>query len=77
MHALTELHWTKHAAMPLLLFLQVLPLVGAGLLLALRERPWAEQLGRAFSLPSWSWRRCCMPASMPLRPPCSSPSAST
>ena len=48
MHALTELHWTKHAAMPLLLFLQVLPLVGAGLLLALRERPWAEQLGRAF-----------------------------
>lgn len=48
MGLLTELHWTKHAALPLLLFLQALPLIGAGVLLALRERSWAEQLGRAF-----------------------------
>lgn len=48
MSTLTELHWSRHAAMPLLLLLQVLPLVGAGLLLAIRERSWAEQLGRAF-----------------------------
>lgn len=45
---LVELHWTRHSALPLLLLLQALPLIGAGILLALRERRWAEQLGRAF-----------------------------
>lgn len=43
-----ELHWSRHAALPLLLLLQGLPALGAAAMLVLRERRWAEQLGRAF-----------------------------
>jgi len=50
MTALTELHWSRHAALPLLFLLQLLPACGGLLLLAVRERRWAEQLGRAIFL---------------------------
>ncbi|MCK6405350.1 MAG: NADH-quinone oxidoreductase subunit L [Rhodocyclaceae bacterium] len=43
-----ELHWSRHAALPLLVLLQALPALGAAVMLALRERRWAEQIGRAF-----------------------------
>lgn len=47
---MTELFWNQHAGLPLLALLQILPLVGAGLLLGLGERPLATYLGRAFAL---------------------------
>ncbi len=43
-----EIHWSQQAAYPLLLTLQLLPLLGGVLLYFLRRKPWAENLGRAF-----------------------------
>lgn len=47
---MTELYWNEHAGLPLLALLQWLPLVGAGLLLWIGERPMSAWLGRAFAL---------------------------
>jgi NADH-quinone oxidoreductase subunit M len=47
---MTELFWNQHAAWPLLATLQLLPLVGAALLLKLGERPLSITLGRGLAL---------------------------
>ncbi len=47
---LIDIPWQHHAAMPLLFWLQALPLAGALLLFALRERPAAVLLGKAIAL---------------------------
>ncbi|MFC5300023.1 complex I subunit 4 family protein [Azospira restricta] len=47
---LEELHWTRHAGLPLLALLQLLPLAGAVVLHALRRRPWAVALARGVFL---------------------------
>jgi len=46
--SLSEIAWAKHAALPLLLPLQLLPVLGGATLLALREHRRAEALGRVF-----------------------------
>ena len=43
-----ELYWAEQAAYPVLLALQLLPLIGGLLLYAVRQRAWAVALGRVF-----------------------------
>jgi len=43
----TEIHWALQAPFPILGALQLLPLLGAGLLVLLRARGWAPYLGQA------------------------------
>jgi len=43
----TETPWVLQAPLPILGALQLLPLVGAGLVVVLRARPWAPHLGQA------------------------------
>ena len=47
---LTEIHWTQQAAYPILGMLQLVPLLGAGLLLFLGERRIAVEIGRGIAL---------------------------
>lgn len=47
---MTELYWNEHAGLPMLALLQLLPLVGVGVLLWMGERPLSTFLGRAFAL---------------------------
>ena len=47
---LSEIAWQEQAALPLLVWLQLLPLAGALLLFALKERPAAVTLGKVFAL---------------------------
>lgn len=46
----TEILWQRQATLPLLLLLQVLPLLGAALIFAFKERTTAVVLGKAFAL---------------------------
>lgn len=46
---MTEIHWTQQASFPLLGALQWLPLLGAVLVHALRERSWSAHLGQAIA----------------------------
>lgn len=45
-----EIHWTQQAAYPILGMLQLVPLLGAGLLLLLGERRFAVSVGRGIAL---------------------------
>lgn len=47
---MTELYWNQHAGLPLLALLQLLPLLGAVVLIKLGERPLSTWLGRAVAL---------------------------
>lgn len=48
--ALTEIHWAQQSAYPILGMLQLIPLLGAGLLLFLGERRSAVEIGRGIAL---------------------------
>ena len=50
MGGLTEIMWTEQAGMPLLLLLQLLPLLGAVVVFAFKERSTAVLLGKVFAL---------------------------
>ena len=50
MSGLTEIMWTEQAGMPLLLLLQLLPLLGAVVVFAFKERSTAVLLGKVFAL---------------------------
>ena len=50
MGGLSEIFWNEQTSMPLLLLLQVLPLLGAALVLALGERLSAVLVGKVFAL---------------------------
>jgi NADH-quinone oxidoreductase subunit M len=47
---LTEIFWNEQAALPLLFWLQALPLIGAAVVYALKERASAVLLGKVFAL---------------------------
>lgn len=46
---MSEISWIQQAPFPLLAALQLLPLVGAGAVAALRARPWAVPVGQGFA----------------------------
>ncbi|MFP3813589.1 hypothetical protein, partial [Bacillus sp. SIMBA_005] len=46
----TEILWQRQAALPWLLLLQLLPLLGAALVFAFKERTTAVVLGKVFAL---------------------------
>ncbi len=50
MSGLTEIFWNEQAALPLLFWLQALPLIGAAVVYALKERASAVLLGKVFAL---------------------------
>jgi NADH-quinone oxidoreductase subunit M len=50
MHGLSEIFWPQQASVPLLLFLQCLPLLGAAVVFALRERSTAVICAKLFAL---------------------------
>jgi NADH-quinone oxidoreductase subunit M len=50
MISLTEIFWNEQAGLPLLFWLQVLPLLGAAVVYALQERASAVLLGKVFAL---------------------------
>jgi NADH-quinone oxidoreductase subunit M len=50
MRGLTEIFWYQQAGLPLLFWLQALPLIGAAVVYALKERASAVLLGKVFAL---------------------------